>query len=150
MPKILVIYHSLSGNTEAAAQAVAKGAKEVKGTVVVLKEGLKANDKDLLDCDGIAIGTPDYFSYMAGGVKDFFDRTFYPTQGKVTDKPYIAFVTHGGGGDAYKSIESMCRNFKFKKIAETVLVKNRPDEKKIAELEQLGNKLAKVVSSGKK
>lgn len=147
MPNILVVYHSQSGNTEVAAKAVAKGAKEVKGMNVVVKEGLKATAKDLLDCDGIAIGTPDYFSYMAGGLKDFFDRTFYPTQGKVTDKPYVAFVTHGGGGDAYKSVESMCRTFKFKKIADTVLVENRPDKKKIVELEQLGKKLALVIST---
>ena len=149
MPKILVVYHSQSGNTDAAAKAVAKGAKEVKGIKVVIKEGLKATAKDLLDCDGIAIGTPDYFSYMAGGLKDFFDRTFYPTQGKVTDKPYVLFVTHGGGGDAYKSVESMCRNFKFKKIADIVAVENRPDKKKTAELELLGKKLATVLSSGK-
>jgi len=48
-------------------------------------------------CDAIAIGTSEYFSYMAGGVKDFFDRCFYPTQGKVTGKPCAIFVTHSGG-----------------------------------------------------
>ncbi|NTU52003.1 MAG: hypothetical protein HGA94_06160, partial [Candidatus Aminicenantes bacterium] len=48
-------------------------------------------------------------------VKDFFDRTFYPTQGQVTDKPYAAFVTHGGGGRAIQSIESVAQSFKFKK-----------------------------------
>lgn len=145
MAKILVVYHSQSGNTEAAAKAVANGVKEVKGIEVIVKEGLKATSKDLLDCDGIAIGTPDYFSYMAGGLKDFFDRTFYPTQGKVTDKPYIAFITHGGGGEAYKSVESICRSFKFRKITDPVLVENRPDAKKTAELEQLGKKLAMAV-----
>jgi len=33
----------------------------------------------------VCFGTPDYFSYMAGMLKDFFDRTFYPTQGRVDD-----------------------------------------------------------------
>ena len=41
MAKILVIYHSLSGNTEAAARAVAKGARALKGTQVVVKQALK-------------------------------------------------------------------------------------------------------------
>ena len=44
---------------------------------------------------------------MAGGLKDFFDRTFYPTQGSITDKPCGIFVTHGGGGKALESVQSI-------------------------------------------
>ena len=47
-------------------------------------------------CDAIAVGTPDYFSYMAGGLKDFFDRTYYPTQDQVTGKPCAIFVRAEG------------------------------------------------------
>ena len=140
MKRILVVYYSLGGNTKSAAEAVAKGCEE-SGAQVVLKEGLKATEKDLLDCDGLAVGTPDYFSYMAGGLKDFFDRTFYPTQGQVTDKPYVAFVTHGGGGKALASVESTCASFKFKKAAEPVIVKGKPDASASAKLVELGKKL---------
>ena len=93
MARVLIVYHSLSGNTKAAAEAVAEGAK-AGGADPVLKEGLQAGPEDLRACDAIAIGTPDYFSYMAGGLKDFFDRSFYPTQGQVVDKPCGIFVTH--------------------------------------------------------
>ena len=72
---VLIVYHSLSGNTKAAAEAVAEGAK-AGGADPVLKDGLQAGPEDLRACDAIAIGTPDYFSYMAGGVKDFFDRSY--------------------------------------------------------------------------
>ena len=147
MAKILIVYHSQSGNTEAAAQTIAKGSQEVPGTQVTIKEALKANSADLLDCDALAIGTPDYFSYMAGGLKDFFDRTFYPTQGKVTDKPYLAFITHGGGGNAYKSVESICQSFKLKKIAEPILIKGRPDKSAEKNLIESGKKLAMSVKS---
>lgn len=146
MAKILIVYHSQSGNTEAAARAVAKGARTVKDTQIVLKQALKATADDLLACDGIAIGTPDYFSYMAGGVKDFFDRTYYPTEGKVTGKPCAIFVTHGGGGTASKSVESVCETFKFRPVAKTLLVTNRPDKEKTAQLQELGRKLAVAAS----
>ena len=114
--KVLIVYYSLGGNTEAAAKIVAEGVKEAGG-IPVVKKGLEATTDDLLSADALAVGTPDYFSYMAGGVKDFFDRTFYPTQGKVTDKSYGTFVTHGGGGTARKSLEDMGRTFKFRHIA---------------------------------
>ncbi len=145
MGKVLIVYHSLSGNTKAAAEAVAEGAKEVSGTKVTIKEGLKATTEDLLACDAIAVGTPDYFSYMAGGLKDFFDRTYYPSQEKVTGKPCGIFVTHGGGGKAVESMKSICGSFKFKIISEPVLVKNAPDAKAKVSLAKLGKALAEVV-----
>jgi len=142
MAKVLVVYHSQGGNTKAAAAAVAEGASSVAGTETVLKEALKATKEDLLSCDALAVGTPDYFSYMAGGLKDFFDRTYYPTQGQVTDKPCGIFVTHGGGGKAVDSVESICRSFKFRIVGQPVLVKNAPDTKAKARLQELGRLLA--------
>ncbi len=147
MAKILVVYHSLGGNTKAAAEAVAKGASSVENTEVMLKESLHAAETDLLACDGIAIGTPDYFSYMAGGLKDFFDRTFYPTQGQVSDKPCVIFVTHGGGGKAVDSVEKIARSFKFNPIAESLLIRNKPDEEATGKLEALGKSLAEACSA---
>jgi len=144
MSKVLIVYHSQSGNTKAAAEVLAQGAKEVSGTEVVIKEGLRATKDDLLSCDGVAVGTPDYFSYMAGGLKDFFDRTYYPTQDSVTDKPCGIFVTHGGGGKAVESVKSICASFKFRIVGKPVLVKNRPDTEASAALTNLGKLLAEA------
>ena len=144
MSAVLVVYHSQSGNTKAAAESLAKGARSVEGTEVVIKEALKADAKDLLECDGVALGTPDYFSYMAGGLKDFFDRTFYPTQGEVTNKPCVIFVTHGGGGKAVDSVKSIAASFKLKEIAEPVLVGGRPDNDSEEKLAAAGKALAEA------
>ncbi len=145
MSKILIVYCSMSGNTKAAAEAVADGAKGA-GAKVTLKKGADAKPQDLLECDAVALGSYDAFSYMGGELKDFLDRAFYPTQGQVTDKPYAAFVTHGGGGKALQSIESVAQSFKLKKVAEAVLVKGRPEGQAIADLKALGAKLAKVAA----
>ncbi|MBM3235904.1 flavodoxin [Candidatus Poribacteria bacterium] len=144
MAKVLVVYHSQGGNTKAAAEALAKGARSVAGTEVTIKEALKADAKDLLECDGVALGTPDYFSYMAGGLKDFFDRTFYPTQGEVTDKPCVIFVTHGGGGRAVDSVKKIAASFKLKEIVEPVLVRGKPDAAAEEKLVSAGNALAEA------
>jgi multimeric flavodoxin WrbA len=37
---------------------------------------MEANIDDLLNCNGITIGSPEYFGTMAGMIKDFFDRTY--------------------------------------------------------------------------
>jgi len=140
MPKVLVVYCSMSGNTKAAAEAVAAGVVAAGGEAVV-KEGLSAGPEDLLNCGAVALGSYDAFSYMGGGLKDFLDRAFYPTQGAVTDKPYGAFLTHGGGGKAIASIGSIAGSFKLKAVAEPVLVKGKPDDAAVVELRALGAKL---------
>ena len=108
MAKILVVYCSLSGNTKAAAEAVAEGARSA-GATVLIKNGFEAQPSDLLNCQAVALGSYDAFSYMGGGLKDFLDRAFYPTQNQVTAKPYVAFLTHGGGGKAIQSIEAVAQ-----------------------------------------
>ena len=144
MAKILVVYHTLGGNTKAAAEIVARGAGSVEGTEVTVKEGLQAVTDDLLTCDGIALGSPDYFSYMAGGLKDFFDRTYYPSKGKVTDKPCVIFITHGGGGSAVESVQRVAKSFKFREVIEPVLVRGRPDSPAEEELLAAGKRLAEA------
>ncbi len=141
MTKVLVVYCSMTGNTKAAAEAVAEGAKSA-GARVVIKTGAEAQPKDLLECNAIALGSYDAFSYMGGGLKDFFDRTLYPTKDQVADKPYVAFVSHGGGGKAIQSIESIAQAFKFKKVADSVLITSKPEGQAIADLKALGAKLA--------
>lgn len=146
MAKVLVVYHSLGGNTKAAADAVAEGVR-TGGAEAVVKTGLEAGVDDLMGSGAIAVGTPDYFSYMAGGLKDFFDRTYYPTKGKTDGKPCGVFVTHGGGGKAVESMRSICNSFKFKLAAEPVLVKNKPDNAASDKLRELGKLLAKAAGA---
>lgn len=143
MSKILVIYHTLSGNTEAAAEYIAQGAREIADEVEV-KLAKEADAEDLRSCGAIAVGTPDYFSYMAGMVKDFFDRTYYPTQGQVAGKPCVIFVTHGGGGRAKDSIQSICDSFEFDVLTGPVMIKNSPEGEDVVSLKDAGRKLARA------
>jgi multimeric flavodoxin WrbA len=84
---------------------------------------------------------------MAGALKDFFDRTYYPTQGKVTGKPYAAFVSAGGSGrPALNSIESMCDSFRFKRAAHPVLAGGKPSPEILEDCRRLGRVLAEAVS----
>jgi len=146
MSKVLVVYCSMTGNTKAAAEAMAEGV-QAAGAQVTLKKGTEAQPKDLLECDAVALGSYDAFSYMGGGLKDFLDRAFYPTQGQVTDKPYAAFLTHGGGGRAIQSIESIAQSFQLKKIAASVLIEGRPEGQGGDDLKTLGAKIAAAAGS---
>ncbi len=145
MSKILIIYHTLSGNTEDAAHLVAEGVREDKDVQVTVKLAREAGSEDLLSCDGIVVGTPDYFDYMSGMVKDFFDRTFYATRDDVRGKPCVTFVTHGGGGKARDSLIRICDSFHFNMITGPVMVQDRPDEEEAEALRNAGRMLAAAI-----
>jgi NAD(P)H dehydrogenase (quinone) len=72
--KVLVTYHSLSGNTERMAEAVVDGVKSVSGTEALLKRVGKVTADDLFSADAVVVGSPVYWSNMSGEVKTFIDN----------------------------------------------------------------------------
>jgi len=149
MARILVVFHSQSGNTERMAQAVAQGVKSIEGSHCVLKRAFEAGLNDLVEADGLAIGTPENFGYMSGAVKDFFDRTFYPAQDKVFRKPYVVFISAGNDGTgALNSIERIALGYKFKKIYDPVISKGKLTEEALNKCRELGQILASGLDAG--
>ncbi|HVO67772.1 MAG TPA: flavodoxin domain-containing protein [Syntrophales bacterium] len=149
MSKILIIYHSQTGNTERMARAVAEGAEMIESTEVVLKRAQDTNLDDLLSSDGLAVGTPENFGYMSGMVKDFFDRTFYPAQDQVFRKPYVVFISAGNDGTgALRAIERIAQGYKFKMVYEPVISRGKVTEDDLIKCRELGSTLAAGCQAG--
>jgi multimeric flavodoxin WrbA len=148
MVKVLILYYSRSGNVEALARAVAEGVEKVKDAKAELKRVDYATVEDLLSCDAVAFGSPNYFGYMAGLMKDFFDRA-WSVREKIVGKLAAAFTCGGSSSDsALLSIERIFPAFKMEKAAEGVVwglrEKGPPFEKDLSELKKLGETLAKA------
>jgi multimeric flavodoxin WrbA len=131
------------------ARALHRGALSIHHTEVVLKRASEATAEDLLACDGIALGTPEYFGYMAGMMKDFFDRTFYSVQGKVFRKPFVVFISAGNDGTgALNSIERISKGYRFKTVHDPVIVRGGVTKTDLARCEELGAVLAAGLDLG--
>jgi multimeric flavodoxin WrbA len=151
MRTILVIYHSQSGNTEKMARAVARGAGEIDGIDVILKKADQAGLEDLLNCHGLCIGSPEYFGYMAGCIKDFFDRTYEPARqdGRIFKKPYVAFISAGNdGAGALSHIERIARGYPLKKVFDPVVAKGPVIDDVLDRCRELGQTIAAGVEAG--
>ena len=72
---VLIIFHSQTGNTERLAKAVARGVDETANARAYLKWAADTLAQDLRNCSAVVICSPEYFGYMAGAVKDFFDSS---------------------------------------------------------------------------
>jgi multimeric flavodoxin WrbA len=126
MAKILIVYHSQTGNTQKMADAVAEGARSIEGVEVIYKKAADVTVEDLLSADGLAIGTPENFGYMSGMVKDFFDRTYGEAQDKVFRKPFVVFISAGNDGSgALRAIERIALGYKFKAVFAPVIAKGK-------------------------
>lgn len=120
MSEILIVYYSRNGATAALAQHVSRGVESVEGVVARLRtvpavstvcEATEAaipengppyaSLDDLVECDGLIMGSPTRFGNMASPMKYFLDGTasLWLT-GKLAGKPAAVFTStgtmHGG------------------------------------------------------
>jgi len=149
MKKVMVIYHSQqSGNTKKMAELVGEGAKASGAEVELINVNENRADMARVEkADGLALGTPDYFSYMAGGMKQFFDDALIADRAgrKIKGKPCVIFVTHGGGGVASESMERLAKSLEFKQIGKPLLSRGAPSGELIEQSKALGKALAEAL-----
>ncbi|MGC9319806.1 MAG: flavodoxin family protein [Armatimonadota bacterium] len=100
MANVLVTYFSKTGNTAAMAEIIAKAAGEVEGVEVDLREVADVSADDLLDYDGIVMGSPVYYGTIAAPLKQLIDESV-KHHGKLEGKVGGAFSSSGvmGGGN---------------------------------------------------
>ena len=99
MPKVLILYFSKSGNTEKMAHLIAEGVK--RETVDVSVKPVKDTKlEELLNFEGVVIGSPTYFGSMAAEIKSFLDESD-KIHGKLKGKIGGAFSSSAniGGGN---------------------------------------------------
>ena len=120
MTKILVLYYSKNGRTKKLATKIAAGI-EKSGAIAVMRTVPSITSKtdiasqpavpangdvyvtkaDLLECKGLALGSPTHFGNMAAPLKYFIDSlTDIWLKGALVDKPACVFTAsssmHGG------------------------------------------------------
>mgnify|MGYP001571204722 FL=1 len=116
---LLILFYSTSGSTKKLAHAIADGAEEFGMSVkirtvprvssniektepsVPVENEIYCTKEDLIECSGLAIGSPTRFGSMASSLKYFLDSTgdIWATN-QLVDKPGLAFTStgsmHGG------------------------------------------------------
>ena len=120
MTEILVLYYSRNGNVASMAEHIGRGVESVKGvraiirtvppvsTVCETSEDSIPEDgppyvqhEDLVECGGLALGSPTRFGNMAAPLKYFLDSTSDAwLSGTLIGKPAAVFTStaslHGG------------------------------------------------------
>jgi NAD(P)H dehydrogenase (quinone) len=100
MAKILITYYSKGGNTEDMAKLVKEGVDEEK-VGNTLKKAEEVKPEELLQYEGIIIGSPTYYGAMSWQIKKLLDESVR-FHGQLEGKVGAAFTSSrniGGGNE---------------------------------------------------
>ena len=139
MSKVAVVYWTGSGNTEAMAAAVAKGA-EAKGATV---EQILAADFSLSaaeEYDAYAFGCP------AMGAEELEDCEFQPmwdeVKGSLGDKKVVLFGSYGWGSGEWMDAWKEDAEETGVTVIDSLIINEQPEDDGIAVCQALGAQLA--------
>jgi NADPH-dependent FMN reductase len=121
MKRLLIIWHSLTGGSEAMARAAAGAARGE--AEVLIKHAGDATPEDLLTADGCIFACPENLANMAGVMKDFFDRAYYPVLGKIEGRPYATMICAGSDGEgAARQIARIATGWRLRPVADPLII----------------------------
>ncbi|MCR5864828.1 flavodoxin family protein [Aquincola sp. J276] len=123
MKTLLIVHHSMTGGTRQMAVAAAEGARTEPMLQVRSLQAQQAQPADLLQADGYLFATPENLAAIAGLMKDFFDRCYYPALGRIEGRPYAVMVCAGSdGSSAVRQVERIATGWRLKAVAPALIV----------------------------
>ncbi|GAA0465787.1 NAD(P)H-dependent oxidoreductase [Parasphingorhabdus litoris] len=123
MKKLLIVYHSYTGGTRQMAEAAATAARGEQDVKTVLMRAEDCGPSDMLAADGYIFATPENLAAIAGVMKAFFDRCYYPLLGEIEGRPYAAMICAGSDGEnARNQLERIATGWRLKKIIDTPII----------------------------
>jgi multimeric flavodoxin WrbA len=132
--RLLIAWWSNTGGTASLVEAASQGAQ----TAAL---ALKATDPDspeldvqrvrcdllsvdaLLQADALVMATPECLGSVAGPMKTWLDRCYYPALDQLSGRPYAAMVCAGTDGDgALRMLERVAAGWRLRRAAPALKV----------------------------
>lgn len=147
MSVLLVVHHTASPALDAMLQAVLDGAGQVPEVQVRTAAALTCSPVDVLQADGLVLGTPANMGYMAGALKVFFDGCYYPVLREKPGLPYDLYV-HGNDDTrgAVGSVERLAAGLRWRAALPPVAVVGPVDKQVREALVELGGTVAALLA----
>lgn len=121
MPKLLIIYHSLTGGTRQMAEAAFDAAREECDAKLL--RATEGSGADLIAADGYIFAAPENLAAIAGEMKAFYDRAYYTALGEIEGRPYAQMVCAGSDGEnAVRQTARIATGWRLKEAQKPIIV----------------------------
>ncbi len=123
MKKLLIVYYSYTGGTAQMVEAAATAGQGEDGIEIDVLRAEDCQPEHMLSADGYIFATPENLAAIAGVMKAFFDRCYYPLLGKIEGRPYAAMICAGSDGEnAQKQLERIATGWRLKKVIDSLII----------------------------
>jgi len=159
--RLLIIYHAPSENTARLADSLLNAASLISSNnltasdssdytlTVIKKAALEASADDALNADAIILMTPENLGYMSGGMKDFFDRVYYPCLEEKQGLPIAAIIRAGQDGTGTKrALETITTGLKWRWVQAPLVLRGEWQDKFLIQAEELAEAMAVALQQG--
>ena len=121
MARLLIVYHSLTTGTRQMAEAAHAAAREECETTLLT--AAEAGPDDLLSHDGYLFAAPENLAAIAGMMKDFYDRSYYPVLGRIEGRPYAQMVCAGSDGEnAARQTARIAQGWRLREVQPPLII----------------------------
>ncbi len=141
--RLLIVWWSYTGGTESLVHAATQGASEAvrqtasaalsdaEPTAVSVASSVSViacrcdliGSQALLRADALLFATPECLGSMAGPMKTFFERSYYPALDHLNGRPYATLICAGTDGQgAARQIDRIATGWRLKSIAQALIV----------------------------
>ena len=159
MGHLLIVYHSKTGGSRQMAEAAADAAQAE--LPIALKTAPETEPADMFEADGYIFCAPENLAAIAGVMKEFFDRCYYPVLGKIEGRPYAQMICAGSDGEnAARQTARIAKGWRLREVQpplivcthaqtpEAILAEKTIPEDQLARCRDLGATMGAGISMG--
>ena len=159
MGHLLIVYHSKTGGSRQMAEAAADAAQAE--LPIALKTAPETEPADMFEADGYIFCAPENLAAIAGVMKEFFDRCYYPVLGKIEGRPYAQMICAGSDGEnAARQTARIAKGWRLREVQpplivcthaqtpEAILAEKTIPEDQLAKCRDLGAAMGAGISMG--
>lgn len=123
MKRLLIVWQSTTGGSAQMARAAADAARTEGGVAVHLRRAPEVSADQVLAADGYIFAAPEHLGSLAGPMKDFFDRIYYPALDQLNGRPYAQLICAGSDGQgAARQVQRICTGLRLREVAPPLIV----------------------------
>jgi multimeric flavodoxin WrbA len=151
MKRLLLVVHAPSENTQKMLNVMIEAIEQenLKKVQYIVKAPLEATSQDVLNCDGIILGTTENLAYMSGALKDFFDRIYYPCLEEKQGLPVAAIVRAGQDGTGTcRALTTILTGLRWRWVQEILVCKGPWQDGFLQDCRDLAQGMAVALDEG--
>jgi len=152
---LLLVAHVPSENTQRLISEVVSQCRafiteqQLPNVEIHHKQALQAQPQDVLDAEAVLLFTPENLGYMSGGMKDFFDRCYYPVLEEKQGTPVAAIIRAGHDGTGTRrGLETITTGLKWRWVHPPLICQGAWQEGFIDQSVELASGMLYALSEG--